>query len=324
MNDLAEFGTELRSRDDGLCIDVTEPCNIKSSKERKDELSSSYCQWGCYPNGIFQATSITRKILPPNCYQLDANQNGLIFISHETKTDDLIRLNDEYSVSLLKEINDFWSLEEEFKKFGFLHKRGLILHGPAGGGKTCIVQMIIKDLISNFDGVVLIGNCSPQLVAEAIKQVKQVEANRKIICLFEDIDSIIKKYGESDLLSLLDGETQINNVLNIATTNYPEVLDKRIVSRPRRFDRRIKINMPSAAVREQYFQNKVGDKIDKQEIEKWVSATEGFSFAALTELIVLVKCLKNNFEQAIEDLRNLIDCKVSSDQYDKSKVGFKR
>lgn len=322
MSDLAEFGTELRTLETSI---MDEPCNKSPDTPReKNELSSSYCQWGCYPNGIFQATSITRKNLPPNCYQVDANKNGLLFIAHDMKTDDLIKLNDEYSVNLLKEINDFWTLEDEFKKFGFLHKRGIILHGPAGGGKTCIVQMIIKDLINNFDGIVLIGNCSPGLIAEAIKQIKQVEPNRKIICLFEDIDAIIRRYSESDLLSLLDGETQVNNVLNIATTNYPEVLDKRIVSRPRRFDRRIKVNMPSAAVRKQYFESKVGDKIDSDELEKWVNATEGFSFAALTELVVLTKCLKNNFEKSISDIRELIECKISSDQYDKSKVGFRR
>ena len=124
------------------------------------------------------------------------------------------------------------------------------------------------------------------------------------------------------MLSLLDGETQINNVLNLATTNYPELLDKRIVSRPRRFDRRIKIGMPSADVRLQYFTHKVGKKVSKEEITKWVDATEGFSFAALTELVVLTKCLKNDFEKAIEDIKSLIDCKLSSDQYERSKVGF--
>lgn len=318
-SDLEVFGTEVNRKESNPLAPQEERC---TSKQDERKLSSSYCQWGCFPNGIYQATSITKKTLPSDCYQLDTNNFGLMFISHPMKTDDLIKFNDEYSTKLLKEINSFWSLEKEFFNFGFLHKRGILLWGAQGSGKTSIVQLIIKDLIQNFDGIVLICNCSPSLVAESIKQIKQVEPKRKIICLFEDIDAIIRRFGEAELLSLLDGETQVNNVLNIATTNYPELLDKRIVSRPRRFDRRIRIDMPSAEVREQYFVNKVGDKVDKKEIDTWVEATDGFSFAALTELVVLVKCLKNNFNDAIKDIRDLIDHKVSSDHYEKGQIGF--
>lgn len=326
MNGLEEFGTELNKAVNEL---IDQPCVTEQPKmeraigEKDDQLNSSFCQWAKYPNGIFQATSVTIKTLPPDCYKIDTNRNGLMFISHPMKTDNLIKFDDDqYSSNLLKEINTFWTLEKEFKDYGFLHKRGIILWGAAGSGKTSIIQLIIKDLIENFDGIVLICSCSPDLVSEAIKQIKQVEPNRKIICLFEDIDAIIKRFGEPDILSLLDGETQVNNVLNLATTNYPEMLDKRIVSRPRRFDRRIKVEMPTRSVRQQYFQNKVGDKVNKEEIEKWVNATEGFSFAALTELVVLTKCLKNDFEKSINDIKELIDCKISSDQLDKSRIGF--
>jgi ATP-dependent 26S proteasome regulatory subunit len=54
-------------------------------------------------------------------------------------------------------------------------------------------------------------------------------------------------------LSVLDGENQVDKVLNIATTNYPEKLDRRLVGRPRRFDRLIYIDMPNHVVRREYF-----------------------------------------------------------------------
>ena len=601
MSDLDEFGTELKKENHCDAELVQEAPMVEGREDKEATFTSSFCQWAKYPNGMFQATSVTTPVLTPGCYQIDSNRNGIIFTAHQLRTDDLIRLKDEYSVSLLKEINDFWSLEKEFKEFGFLHKRGIIMHGPAGcltadthinygvkdkngkiqnkkggtierlyqrfnnikpkgkgynirketidssffvtsinendiivrnniegvvysgekecfhmtcekgysvdstedhkyyigngkylplkdlkiggnvyihdntlmptkrqarkgysettvkyhpnapkkkvsghlyhrckvhilayeasknnlsyddykkmlnseikkpfwvvpkgsevhhkdkdrknnninnlelltkkehlklhgyeqakqiqyhatsvkildikrigiqktydiqcqapynnfiandivvhnSGKTCIIQQIITDLITNFDGIVILCTCHPSLVADAIKQIKQIEPRRKLICLFEDIDAIIKRFGESDMLSLLDGETQINNVLNLATTNYPEVLDKRIVSRPRRFDRRIKIDMPDASVRLQYFTNKVGSKVSEEEIKKWVDATEGFSFAALTELVVLTKCLKNDFEKAIKDIRDLTECKINSNQYEKSEIGFK-
>jgi SpoVK/Ycf46/Vps4 family AAA+-type ATPase len=147
-----------------------------------------------------------------------------------------------------------------------------------------------------------------------------LQKDRPIVCLFEDIDAIVNKYGEDELLSLLDGETQIDRVLNIATTNYPEKIDKRIVARPRRFDRRIKIGMPSEKVRQVYFQKKL--KIDKSEIDKWVESTDSFSFASCAELVISVKCLGITFDEAVEILRKLMDNKDSSDD-DREMMGFK-
>ena len=63
----------------------------------------------------------------------------------------------------------------------------------------------------------------------ALKVFREIEPNRSIIYIFEDIDSIIEHHGEDEILSVLDGEMQVNKVLNIATTNYPERLDRRIV-----------------------------------------------------------------------------------------------
>ena len=60
--------------------------------------------------------------------------------------------------------------------------------------------------------------------------LRSIEPDTQIVCLFEDIDAYIGTYGEEEILSLLDGETQINKVLNVATTNYPRKLDQRITT----------------------------------------------------------------------------------------------
>ena len=78
MSDLDMFGTEIREAMVDECSKVPE--NIAThtiQEERNDKITSSYCQWACFPNGMYQATSTTRKTLPPNCYQLDANKNEL-------------------------------------------------------------------------------------------------------------------------------------------------------------------------------------------------------------------------------------------------------
>ena len=140
-----------------------------------------------------------------------------------------------------------------------------------------------------------------------------------------DIDAIIKalgKDGESELLTLLDGENQIDHVLNIATTNYPEILDKRITSRPRRFDRFVRIEVPSAEIRRAYLMEKLKDA-DARDVDEWVEATEGFSFACLAECIISVQCLGNSFESTIERLKKMLHKNVSSHEFDLCKIGFR-
>ena len=92
--------------------------------------------------------------------------------------------------------------------------------------------------------------------------------------------------------------------MNLATTNYPEKLDRRIISRPRRFDRILRIDAPDARMREAYFARKVPD-LTAAELARWVDLTDGLPFAALAEMVISVCCLGNELEEAAELLRSL-------------------
>ncbi len=180
---------------------------------------------------------------------------------------------------------------------------------------------MIKKVIDQ-NGVVLLCE-HPQLLEMGLLDLRSVEPDRFIVCLFEDIDALIQRFGEKEILAVLDGESQVNKVLNIATTNYPEVLDPRIVARPRRFDKVIRIDWPSKEVRRHYFKHKL--KIPTEELDTWVKATNKFSFAACAELVISVKCLDNDFDSAVKNLRKLMQDKPNSKDYDtkeSSGVGF--
>lgn len=186
-------------------------------------------------------------------------------------------------------------------------------------GKSSLIQLIVSAIIKR-GGIVILGH-EVQLLDRCLSSLRQVEPDRDIVCLFEDIDAITRHHSaEQALLSFLDGEVQIDKVLNIATTNYPEKLDKRIVSRPRRFDRLIKIAMPNDETRREYFKKKL--KIEQKELEKWVEETKDFSFAAMSDLVISVKCLGNSFEESVEKLKELARGKATSDEYYGNKTGF--
>jgi SpoVK/Ycf46/Vps4 family AAA+-type ATPase len=152
---------------------------------------------------------------------------------------------------------------------------------------------------------------------------RKIEPDRPLVCIFEDIDAVIEMHGDSELLGWLDGSHQINKVINIATTNYPERLDRRIVSRPRRFDRIIKIEAPTAAMRETYLRRKLPDLVSNGQLTHWVDLTDGLSFAALAELVISVACLGNTLEDTVKLLRLLEEQHPSSKDFDRpGSMGF--
>ena len=139
----------------------------------------------------------------------------------------------------------------------------------------------------------------------------------------EDLDAIQQTYGEADMLALLDGDLQIDNVVFIATTNYPEKLDKRMVNRPSRFDIVRKISMPTPEARTVYLKARNPRIAKTDELLDWVDATNEFSIAHLKELIVSVEALGQGFDQTIERLRVMIDKQPSSTDDDKkTEIGF--
>jgi SpoVK/Ycf46/Vps4 family AAA+-type ATPase len=246
-------------------------------------------------------------------------QRGVAYHRRDINIDSLIEFEDSVVDNVIKEIELFWTLKKKFDDYGYLHRRGYLFFGPQGSGKSMAVQQIISGIVER-KGIAFLCNCSPSTVNSALSEFRLIEPKRHVVCIFEDIDAYVESYSENSLLALLDGENQINDVLNIATTNYPEKLDKRIVARPRRFDRIIKVAMPSKGMRLKYLHEKL--KINKNNVEMWAEQTEGFSFAALAELVIGVECLGNEFETMVNTLRDILRAKKSSSDFDTNKTGF--
>lgn len=253
------------------------------------------------------------KELSPGQYVIRYSQTeGLYFTKTKVNVDDLLELPDSATERVLADIQTFWGREPFFRKFGFLWKRGIFLWGPPGGGKTSCVQLLAQEIIRR--GGISVYASSPATDAAGLALLREIEPERPIIVIMEDIDAIVQEYGEADLLALLDGELQIDNVVFIATTNYPERLDKRITNRPSRFDEIIKIGMPTAEARGMYLSSKHEElREDPDRLREWVEATDGFSVAHLKETISSVECLGRDFEETIKRLRTMMNVQATSD-----------
>ena len=323
--DVSDFGSakEVLDSENDLCSTKSVVREDKDASPRvsKPDGTYSYSQWSEIFFDSFIATGVSQKKLPAGLYSISVDDRGrLLFTKRPIYSDDCLKFDDSISDRILSEIDQFWKLGKDFSKYKFLHRRGYLLYGPAGGGKSIIIQQVIEGIIKN-EGIAIWADGDPYYVTRGVETIRMIEPYRPIVVIFEDIDTIIENHGEARILSYLDGEGSVDVLLNIATTNYPKKLDKRIIARPRRFDRVEKITVPSKSVRHEYFKIKMN--IEGEELEKWARSTEGFSFAALADLIISVKCFGYPFEEAVEKLKKLLDSKFK-DEYDfkNTSVGF--
>lgn len=265
--------------------------------------------WGAKGLNYSEVDS-TYPSLPAGVYSCFNSDSGPFVRQIEINIDDLLKLPDTLVDDVLDEFDTFWKLEPEFRKRGFLMKRGILLHGKPGSGKTSGIQLMIKQLIDELNGIVVIVD-HPQVSALCIHMLRRIEPHRKVLAVLEDLDALVIKYDESAFLALLDGESQIDNVMFVGTTNYIQDLDPRFIDRPSRFDTIKEICMPSAAARHMYLNKKEPDMSD-DERDMWVNMTEGFSIAHLKELIISVKCFGRDLHQSVEILQRMREIRAGT------------
>lgn len=281
---------------------------------------ASFAQYTAYGPGLLPCARGTPK-LPRGIFSIMDTQQGPIFVPMNVVTDTLLRLPDSKSDMVINEIEQFWTLKAEFERFGYTHKRGFLLYGPQGSGKTSTVHVVMQDVVKKGGVAVVVSDIHPGSVATLLGRYRQIEPERNTVVVLEDIDSIIGNFGEHDVLSLLDGEKSISNVVYIATTNYPERLQARVMNRPSRFDQVVKIGMPNADARRMYIESRnLG--LTSEQLDQWVKMTANFSIAHVKEVIVAVKCLGHNLEHTVARLRAMGNIPTSDDDDPKGKVGF--
>jgi SpoVK/Ycf46/Vps4 family AAA+-type ATPase len=256
----------------------------------------------------------TQSTLDPGIYDVKSTMNGIIFEVHDLKTDEILRFEDSRYNQVLDEISNFWSLKDDFNKMGFTHKRGVLLYGSPGTGKSCLLKLVMEDTVNKGD-VVFIAKSSGTLV-EGLTQFREVEPERKVLVIIEDIDELVR-YNERPILELFDGDSQTDNVLFLGTTNYIERLPGRII-RAGRFDRTIEVKNPPLQGRLAYLKHKLKVNEKDEKITELAKKTENFSFAQLRELLVSVYCLKQGETEVLRRIRNKLEENfISEEELDK-------
>ena len=304
----------------GISVDQNTATNLLHVAARRGV--GGYVQWMTSDDQTYFPASQTRTSLAPGIYEIDVDMNrGLHFTRISASTEDLVRLSDTNGDKVIREIRKFWESEAKFRDYGISYKRGIFMHGPPGSGKTSAIRMICSDVISL--GGIVIKFTEPDYVSKGLRIIRDIQPNMPIVILMEDLDSLISRYIESEVINLLDGVDGLDKVVFLATSNYPEKLGERVVNRPSRFDRRYYIGPPNAKSRSIFFRylmtqkGQTGEKIEEVafgNLAQWVADTEGMSIAHLKELFVAVNIIGTPYAEALEILQNMSHL-PSSEEY---------
>lgn len=237
------------------------------------------------------------SVQDPGFYNL-VKAGGYMFLEEcEIFDEGKPELDNDLFHKINQDLEIFFKNKDFYKKNNLAYKRGILLYGPPGNGKTSAVKNILK---SHEDKYCIIVDCSKGFDYDYGSFLKKTTKDGKKIIVLEDIDAI-GEYDKSAFLNFLDGISSPENMFIIATTNHLDKLDVAITHRPSRFDKVYPIDYPSMECRKRILK-KYFKKMDKELLNKCAEKTENFSGAYLKEVFIQSKIENVSPIEAIENI----------------------
>ena len=206
------------------------------------------------------------------------------------------------AVEELHEIKEFLENPKKFQALGARIPKGVLLYGPPGTGKTLLARAVAGEAgvpffsISGSDFVEMFVGVGASRVRDLFEQAKQ---NSPCIIFMDEIDAVGRHRGAglggghdereqtlNQLLVEMDGFEMKDNIILIAATNRPDILDPALL-RPGRFDRQIVVDRPDRTGRKKILEVHTRGKPLAREInvDALAGQTPGFTGADLSNLV---------------------------------------
>lgn len=218
--------------------------------------------------------------------------------------------------------------KHKYEEHNIPYKRGILLSGSAGNGKTMTCRWLRELCKTHFLHHKVVTMEEYRTAAAHGHSASCFKLPSKGIIFFDDLDVMLKdrKAGNAELgpfLTALDGMNPINGTINVFTTNYIEELDKTFV-RPGRIDLFITFSNPPEKLRHRFLQEMLKEEIQSKIcIEDIVCKTDGYSFAELEEIRKLL-CLDYIDGKEINVAKTLKMFELHRQEFIESmKIGFK-
>lgn len=260
------------------CSRVRHHWIIADDNSIAEKFFKSVCAWACEVRG---------EILVYRDGSFDKDK--ALFESIKNATFDNLILPPLLKQQIRDDFAQFFASRETYEKFRIPWKRGAILIGPPGNGKTHTLKALINELdkpclyVRSFKAEY---GTEQEHMAEVFERARMTPP---CLVVLEDLDSMIDDSNRSFLLNELDGFHANTGVVVLATTNHPEKLDPSLLDRPSRFDRKYYFNLPAETERSVYIrqwneQLEPALRLSSDGELAVARETAGFSFAYLKEL----------------------------------------
>ncbi|KID88647.1 proteasome-activating nucleotidase, partial [Metarhizium majus ARSEF 297] len=211
--------------------------------------------------------------------------------------DDVVQVP-SLKASLIKDVLSFFDNRELYASMGVPWKRGVILHGVPGNGKTLSIKALVNSLAARQPPV-------PSLIVKSFDSIfrgpkyamssmfSHARAMAPCLLVFEDLDSLVAGETRSYFLNEVDGLQSNEGILMVGSTNHLDKLDASITKRPSRFDRKFHFKLPGEPERVAYCRQWAGKCAGEAAVDfpdelcrVIAQLTAGFSFAYLRELFI--------------------------------------
>ncbi|MBO4552607.1 MAG: AAA family ATPase, partial [Candidatus Methanomethylophilaceae archaeon] len=221
--------------------------------------------------------------------------------------------------------------------------KGILLYGPPGTGKTMLAKAVATESEANFIAIKgpeflnkWVGE-SEKAVRETFRKARQASP---CVIFMDEIDSITPERGTgsdsnvterviSQMLTEMDGLEALNNVVVIAATNRPDIMDPALL-RPGRFDKSILIGPPDKESREKIFKihtakKPLSDDVDISKLAELTDGCTGADISAICNEAVMNAVRELVRSGKVPDDKDIEGCKVSMKDFETAleKIGPK-
>lgn len=244
------------------------------------------------------------------------NKDAKLFQAIQTATFENLILPAALKAEIQADFARFFASRELYERYNIPWKRGVLLIGPPGNGKTHTIKALINQLkqpclyVKSFKSRY---GTDHDNIRDVFKRARQTTP---CVLVLEDLDSLVDDKNRSFFLNELDGFAANTGIIVVASTNHPERLDSAILDRPSRFDRKYHFDLPAPDERQAYIE-RWNDTLDAdlhispETVSQLVDLTDGFSFAYLKELFLSalmrwISAPESGFVSALTETQTLL------------------